>query len=346
MTSAKTSNAGVSIVILTRSPGHFTYVINTSWRKPWISLLSHRLVIIAEPWCVHGGRPKNHDTSVTSFRSESVLMTIQSKTRFGAFLLILVCLSGLAGCRTFNSLAGINSPTVPPPATGSYKIPGVDGATQPYYTPSGANGSSTPSGQWLPVQSRATTGTDSTQWAMQNSNAVRTVGYDSTPGTGSPFATSDEAEQVVQSRLAAEQADSVSSSTRVPDQITPSTSAQPLNPTPSGSPTIQPGMPPTSTLETPAFVLPTHQTQPVGSGVTSPPASIASPAVASGAAVPTSPPPSGNPQPTLVPTPISAPPSSATQSSLTSQSNPAPSQPASLPVVSGSTSFRPRVKSQ
>lgn len=279
-------------------------------------------------------------------------MTIQSKTRFGAFLLILACMSGLAGCRTFNSLTGMNSPTVPPPATGSYKIPGVDGATQPYYTPSGANGSSTPSGQWLPVQSRATTGADSTQWAMQNSNAVRTVGYNSTPdaaiGTGSSFATSDEAEQVVQSRLAAEQADSVSSTTRIPDQITPSASAQPLNPTPSASPTIQPGMPATSTLETPAFVLPTHQTQPVGSGVTNPPASIASPAVATATAVPTSPPPSssGSPQPTLVPTPVSAPPSSAAPSSWTSQSNPAPSQPASLPVVGGSTSFRPRVKSQ
>ena len=276
-------------------------------------------------------------------------MTIQSKTRFGAFLLILACMSGLSGCRTFNSLAGMNSPTVPPPATGSYKIPGVDGATQPYYTPSGGNGSSTPSGQWLPVQSRATTGTDSTQWAMQNSNAVRTVGYDSTPdaatGTGRPFTTSDEAEQVVQSRLAAEQADRVSSTTRIPDQITPSASAQPLNPTPSGGPTIQPGAPATSTLETPAFVLPTQQSQPVGSGVTSPPAAIASPG---GVTVPTAPPslPSGNPQPTLVPTPVSAPPSSAAPSSWTSQSNPAPSQPASLPVVGGSTSFRPRVKSQ
>lgn len=280
-------------------------------------------------------------------------MTNSSKTSFGVFLLLLACLPGLTGCRTFNALAGMNSPTVPPPATGSYKIPGVDGATQPYYTPSGASGSSAPSGQWLPIQSRATTGADSTQWASNQPNTVRTVGYDSAPDTGRRFATTAEAEQNIQNRLAAEQVDSVSVTTPVPGQLPASHEAQPLVPTPSVNATVSHGQPATQPLATPSFQLPTQQSQPIGSGISNPPPSNEVVSTGLNSPVPTPPAtnspaslPLGNPQPTVLQNPVSTPPNSPPSSTWTSQSNPSPSQPSSLPGVGGSTSFRPRVKSQ
>lgn len=274
-------------------------------------------------------------------------MTIPSKTRAGVLLLLLASMPGLTGCQTFNALAGMNSPTVPPPATGSYTIPGVNGSTQPYYTPAGASGSSTPSGQWLPIQSRATTNTDSTQWASSRSNSVRTVGYDSASGNGSQFASGAEAEQNIQSRLAAEQADSPSATTRVPGQLTPSDEAQPLNPNPSASPMLSPGGPATEPLATPSFELPSQQSQPIGSGISNPsPANPASSTLMSSGPTSTGTSPLGNPGPTVAQNPVNTPPSSAPPSNWTSQSSPSTAQPPSLPTVSGSTSFRPRVKSQ
>ena len=259
-------------------------------------------------------------------------------------LFLAASLASLPGCTTLNSLAGINSPTVPPPATGSYQIPGVNGAQQPYYAPPATQGTRSSTGQWVPAQSRLSPNQSPVMATAENPE-VQTVSYESSAQRSGRGMSSQEIFEI-QQRLAQVQSDQTRVTSDVPGRIPSSNLAQPLSTATEGPKLNDTERLAQNPLETPAFQLPTQTSRPIGSGV--PPVMPANALMETERSQPSSKPPSSSMtdssqdvmslmeslQPTVVRTPVSSPPNWTDRS----PTNP----PVSSSNLGGSTGFRPR----
>ena len=259
-------------------------------------------------------------------------------------LFLAASLASLPGCTTLNSLAGINSPTVPPPATGSYQIPGVNGAQQPYYAPPTTQGTRSSTGQWVPAQSRVSPNQPPMMATAENPE-VQTVSYESSAQRSGRGMSSQEIFEI-QQRLAQVQSDQTRVTSDVPGRISSSNSAQPLSTATEGPKLNDTERLAQTPLETPAFQLPTQASRPIGSGV--PAVTPANALMETERSQPSSKPPSSSmtdssqdvmslmdsSQPTVVRTPVSSPPNWTDRL----PTNP----PVSSSNLGGSTGFRPR----
>ena len=277
-------------------------------------------------------------------QSELRSMSNLSNPKLLHSLFLAASLASLPGCTTLNSLAGINSPTVPPPATGSYQIPGVNGAQQPYYAPPATEGTRSSTGQWVPAQSKVSPN-QSPVMATTENPSVQPVSYESSIQRSERGVSSQEIFES-QQRRAQVQSDRTRETSDVPGRIPLSSTAQPLSTATGGSALNDKERLAQNPLETPAFQLPTQARGPIGSGV--PPVTPANALIEAKRSQPSAKPPSfsttvsgqdvmslmGSSQPTVVPTPVSSPPTWTDRS----PTNP----PVSRTNLGGSPGFRPR----